>query len=299
LKNKYQANSVDTHEILNLLSLRLAIRKLSLSIIKVMPPKKRTTRKKRRASAKRGKGYTRTTGFYGFGRGTEKLYLDLRKNGTATATGTVAGASLSSLNTIAQGNGPSERKGRKVVVTKVSVRWLASLPATATQAPGQLRLILGIDKQCNGTALDPAVADNVGLIEETRPGSSDPVLGFYNLANSKRFTILYDKRVTLNAMTVNSTPLSGVVTKTGSVSKKLNLPIEFDPSATTGAISTIRSNNLFWIAICNTGNVSVETQTRIRYSDAWEKKIISTNIILRMYTLRLIINKKTLPEKDF
>lgn len=232
-------------------------------------PKGKTyaTKKRRTRRATPMKGYMRKTGFYGFGKNpAEKLYYDIRSEGTPDATGSSSGHMITSLHPVPQGNGPNERKGRKITISKVSVRWRAKLNASSTGLACNLRLMLVLDKQCNGTSASPAVANNTGLLEAV-PTNSDPVLAYYNLANAKRFTVLYDKRMALNALSNNGT-LGNDTTKFGSVSKRLKLPIEFDASATDGSLATIRSNNLFWVAIANGNSCAVETQTRVRYSDA-------------------------------
>ncbi len=93
---------------------------------------------------------------------------------------------------IAHGNGQSQRIGRKIMVTKLSVRWNAQLVAVddveAAPLPVRVRLVFYIDKQCNGTALTSS-----DLFADTGPDIDQ----YRNLANAKRFKILKDFEVTL------------------------------------------------------------------------------------------------------
>ncbi len=171
---------------------------------------------------------------------------------------------------IPQGTGESQRIGRKCTIT--NIHWKQPLefnqnPETdisaGIYAHETIRIIIYWDKQCNGaaaTALDILEANNYH--------------SFRNLANSKRFNILYDK--TKNYNTTASAGGNGTTMKSQIAHKnwmlRINLkcfiPIEYN--GVTGALSEIRSNNIGIIAFAKEGGLrlSLDTGTiRIRFID--------------------------------
>jgi len=85
------------------------------------------------------------------------------------------------------------------------------------------------------------------------------------MGNSQRFTILKKWQVPFSVQAGVSTAFGRVI-KSINLYKKLNLPVEY--SSTTGAITEIRSNNLFLLAgAADDDLISCQGFTRIRYSD--------------------------------
>lgn len=212
-------------------------------------------------------GFTRTGGFFGrFGRGGELKFLDQDIDDAAIATGGTVflnGSTEASLLRIPEGNGESERIGRKVTVRSINWRFDITLPelvAQATPPAGDtVRVILYLDKQANGAAA--ATTD----ILETNDYQS-----FNNLANSKRFRTLMDRTYAINwdvgiGITASSDYQSKRISDT--FFKKVNIPIEYDNTATTGALATIRSNNINMLILGITGQAQFGSKMRLRYSD--------------------------------
>lgn len=207
------------------------------------------------------RGYARVgtayTGKYGYGsRSGEVKFLDTTTSFAVDTTGEVP--ATGQLNLIPQGVEESQRVGRKVTIKSIHVRWVVNMAATATSPT--IRILLVQDTQCNGAA---ATYSGVNGVLET-----DTVQAFRNLENSQRFIIHKDWFFPLNTgagVTGSFNPFS----KTIKWSKTCSIPIEFDSSATTGAIGTIRSNNLFLIARANVDDdlVAVNGVVRIRYTD--------------------------------
>lgn len=208
-------------------------------------------------------GYIRTGGYYGRykygGQFSEKKFFDTLKGGTVLAsTGTILDASI---NLIPQDTTENTRVGRKVVITKIMIRGTIDLPSTTDTAKASdiYRFIIYQDKQCNG-----APATVAQILQATTYHS------FNNLANSKRFKILLDKWGGINSFT------SGNGTNDQAFEKNLpfkffkdcSIPIEFDASATTGAIATIRSNNIGIMGISRGGDVTFDYQVRVRFNDS-------------------------------
>lgn len=169
----------------------------------------------------------------------------------------------SSLLTIPEGNGEEQRVGRKIVIKKIAWRFDLELPTTATagQTSDTVRVMLVLDKQCNGAL---PTATNVLKSAEWQ--------SFNNLSNSMRFTVLYDKLFAINCQAGSGrgstdTLSWGVTTITDSFYKECDIRVEYDNSATTGVITSIRSNNLVVLLGSRRGFVSFSSKMRIRFND--------------------------------
>ncbi len=173
------------------------------------------------------------------------------------ATGTVQ----SQLFTIPEGDGQSDRHGRKIVLKSVQWRGVVALPSSATIADGSdtCRLIMLKDNSANGAL--PAVLDILVAANWE---------SFKNLENSGRFTTLLDKFVSINCFGVagNGTSNDTAPREMGfKFYRKLNTMIEYNDSATTGVITTINTNNIVLLYISRNGVCSVESCIRFRYTD--------------------------------
>lgn len=171
-----------------------------------------------------------------------------------------AGAILNagSINLIAQGVTESQRIGRKCTIKNINWRGQLQLVASATiGTPQTCRLMLILDKQCNGAA-----ATVGGVLESTNYQS------FNNLANKGRFQTLSDQAYTLNPKAAGGNGTANdvaAVLMDFAIYKKCDLSIEFD--STAGAITEIRSNNLFILLITSdTGSlISLDSKIRLRF----------------------------------
>jgi len=148
------------------------------------------------------------------------------------------------LCTIPQGDGQSEREGRKVVVKSILFNGqITFVPGAAANAGDVVYLYLVQDRQCNGAAATVANNDT-GIF--TSSGSNLSV-AVPCLANESRFKILKKWSIPMNAT-------AGITTQYSTMAKPLHfykqcaIPIEYDASVNTGAIGSIRSNNLFLVA---------------------------------------------------
>ncbi len=210
------------------------------------------------------RGYVRTTGFYGrFAKGGgEQKFFDTDVDailGTMAVTFEAA-----NLNIIAQGNTESQRIGRKVILKRVDVKGIMTMPSTesATATSDNVRLLLVCDKQTNGAAF-------VG----TDLWETDNWRSFNNLANSTRFRVLQSKIYTFNASAgsgrgTTDTLSYGEVVVPFKLGVNLNLPLEFDNSATTGAVTTQRSNSLWLVSQSSSGSVVMSvSNARVRFMD--------------------------------
>lgn len=222
---------------------------------------KRTAAERKAAFSKRRKTTAQTVVLstpYLRAAGAEHKFLDTT---VAATTAAAAGTILSSsLNVIAQGNGESDRAGRRVTVKSVMMRACARLPSSASggSTSDVVRVIVYQDKQTNGAA-----ATVTDILE------SADYRAFNNLANKNRFVILKDKTMELN---VGGGSATGTIVfaeyfKHFNAFKKVNIQIEYDNSVSTGAISSQRSNNIGVLAISRDGTATIEYTARIRYTD--------------------------------
>lgn len=217
-------------------------------------------------------GRTRRTGYWGRGftgrraaagdAGPELKFHDVDVDQAAADISAGVILNTSSINLIAQGTQENQRIGRKCVVRSINWRGKLQLIANAGSvlaSPESVRLMVVLDKQCNGAA--PTVT---GVLESADHQS------FNNLANKSRFRTLSDKTYDMNAIAGAG---NGTADDTAaydcsfSFFKAVNLPLEFD--STAGAITEIRSNNLFILMIGSTAfsSVELESKMRLRFSD--------------------------------
>jgi len=215
-------------------------------------------------------GYTRTAGYFGrfSGPGRELKFHDVDMNTLVDAAAeTVNGQHLLQ---IAQGDTQSQRDGNKIVVKSINFKGtLLYNPDTANQANTATVVYLYLiqDTQANGAA--PTVGNaNTGIFTE-----ADLSNAFMTLVNKDRFKIIKKMVFVMN-------PPSGVSGAFGPVVrhfdfyKKLNIPVVYDASATTGAITTVRSNTLWLVAGCaptspggTSDAVQLKSAVRVRFSD--------------------------------
>lgn len=223
----------------------------------------RAAASKARASLVRAqRGFVRTAGYYRGRRSGSGQELKFKDTTVPAALSLLVGTiHSSSLVTIPQDGTESGRVGRKITVKSIHVRGLSVLAGTTDEnnTDDTIRLMLVLDKQANGTA--PAVTD----ILETASIDS-----FNNLANKSRFRILKDTKLVLNS----AMGAIGVSGKSGNRTipfewhiKNLDLPIEYDNTAPTGALATVRSNNLVVLGISSDQTATVRYTARVRYTD--------------------------------
>ncbi len=216
-------------------------------------------RAQRRKTIRFTPGVSRTVGYYGrySGADREVKFFDLDINDAAIAAGgTIVEDSVVG---IAQGNTEQNRDGRKCTVVGIGWRWdLALAGQSNTGSTDTCRVILYLDKQCNGTA-----ATVTQILE------SNDYQSFNNLANKSRFQTLMDRTYDIRvpaAMGDGTTNDAAANSWADSFYKKVNIPLEFD--STTGAITELRSNNIGVLILSKNGltALSFNSKMRIRFT---------------------------------
>lgn len=171
---------------------------------------------------------------------------------------------------IPQDDTPSGREGRKVTVKSLELKMQSTFASPASGATPQASvayIYLIQDTQANGAV--PAVTGDAGIFTATFAGY--PGLMTKQLANEGRFRILR-KYVFHHNPGYNNTGgaivISDVQYQTDYI--KLNLPIAYDASVATGALASIRTNNLFLVSGSDgtsDDTITMNISSRIRYTD--------------------------------
>lgn len=225
---------------------------------------------KRRSVPGRYQGRLRRGGFYGrYSRGSqaarlrrglhiEKKFFDTTLSFTFDATGEVP--ATGQLNLIPQGVTESTRVGRTAQIKSLQIRSLITyVPAADTLGVGTAYLYLVLDKQANGAA---------AAVTDVLTGTAMP-LAMFNMANAERFKIIRKWTHTFQSGAGVSAAFGRDQWQLDDY-VKLNLPIEYDSSAITGAITTIRSNNLFLLAgsdATTDDEIACAGTVRLRFTD--------------------------------
>ncbi len=162
---------------------------------------------------------------------------------------------------IGNGDTSNQKDGLKIVIKKVSCRFQFTLPSSTDKdaAADTLRIMLLKDKQANGAL--PAVAQIL---------TGTDIFDFREPPNKRRFTVLFDKTVSINSNggfgngTTNTTLFK---TMNWEWSRRMNFPIYYNNSVSTGAIAQINSNNLVMFYISQDGLCGVLATVRVEYTD--------------------------------
>ncbi len=161
-----------------------------------------------------------------------------------------------------QGDKETERIGRKVIIKSLSIKGELKLNAqtTATTTGCLITMKVVHDSQTNKAQF--AATDLL---------AADTFDSFNNISNKNRFRIL--KSCTYEFSAGGAAP-SGAALIFSQKSRyvdehlKMNIPIEYDATAATGAITTVTSNSIFVVFQSSTTNlVSSNMKMRIRYTD--------------------------------
>ncbi len=195
----------------------------------------------------------RTGGFLGI---EIKFYDQKLINATLTAPSDATGgehdpSATVLLNTVVQGDGESQRDGRRITMRSIFVEGTISMAETASlssaDAPTVLFVALVMDTQTNGaTIVSEQVFTNPGASALTAAGP------FRNLQFTKRYKVLGTRRFVMdNSTMTNDTGNTGGIVQSGQVKrfrffKKLNTVVNF--SGTTETVANIVDNSLHIIA---------------------------------------------------
>lgn len=187
-------------------------------------------------------GTSRVGGFYGrYGRAArdrglipEKKFFDTALSFAIDATGEVPATGQLAL--IPQGDTETTRDGRQCTIKSITIRGVFEyVPGAGSLGQHIVYMCLVQDTQTNGAAA--AITDVFS--------SNNMSTNMHNLANSSRFIIIKRWEVQVRSNAGVATAYSGDA-KQIKYHKRCNIPMEY--SSTAGAITEIKSNNLFLVA---------------------------------------------------
>lgn len=222
------------------------------------------------AMAARAPTNYRTGGFEGL----EKKFVDYEYVG-GNMSHTVAGsevdpATVNCLNAVAQGDGESQRDGRRCTITSVHVsgyirRQRQALSSDAAVAV-RVKLVLLLDTQTNGAQFN---AEDV-FVEPTNGVLASCT--FRNLQYQKRFRVLGTKIITLNPQSGAGPHIDylhwGEGMEAFEFHKEFKSGLEVNHSGTTAAVSSITDNSIHLMAVVdesNTGHAMLSYVSRVRF----------------------------------
>jgi len=233
-----------------------------------------TTRRNRRPKVRRDSPLRRLKGFNGNARtggfiGLEMKFADIEANADAFATSwaTMEDATNDSVSGVAQGDGESQRDGRKYNIHSIHIRARINvLTVESGGAPlGDLhgRICLVWDTQTNGSQLTATDVMDGGLTDDT--------LAFRNLQHTKRFRVLWDRswkinRKQTNEGAVNLFASGNETTAIMTFNRRFKTPIPVICQATTGVIAAISDNSLHIIGVANSSTALLNYQVRLRFT---------------------------------
>lgn len=174
-----------------------------------------------------------------------------------TAAGAVNPVNTQSLCAISQGTTDHQRIGNKITIYQIRCRFLASFNSNANDFSAMsFRLCLVLDKQANG-----AQAVGADVFETQAAGASD-YLSFANMDNTDRFVILKDKTIHMQAGSE-----AGFSSKIIKMNHKLKGGCTINFSSVLGAVTELRSNNLFLLIGNQNNNITITGFTRVYWKD--------------------------------
>lgn len=210
--------------------------------------------------------------------GIEVKFYDQKLIGAALTTNTDASggehdpSATLMMNTVTQGDGESQRDGRRITMKSIYVLGNIDVNSKTSQSSAdvaaQIFIALIMDTQTNGATI---ASENVFV----NPGAN-AIMGahvFRNLQFTKRFKILATRKFTLQDPTmVNATSFSadnGVIQagiqKSFKMFVKLNTVVNF--TGTTETIANIADNSLHLIAWCSSTTLvpKISYSSRLRF----------------------------------
>lgn len=194
----------------------------------------------------------------------ELKYLDSQfDDSNPPTTGTIKATII----VIPIGNTSVTRVGKQVWIRDLHIFFKVKLPSVTGGGPisGDVyRIIVYIDKQANGAT---ATAADI-LADQPLVAGSVKYDSWRNLNNGERFTILYDKKRSINyaAIAGLTTDYDAVeITQNFEFHTKLALPVTY--SGTAGLIAEIKTNNIGMLYLSNSALPTIQSNIRVRFND--------------------------------
>jgi len=208
----------------------------------------------------------RTGGFVG--RELKFSDLEMTNQAFSGSWGTLEDSTADSLTGIGQGNGESQRLGRKYSIQSLHIRGFVEVAQVESQtAPLDdilARLVVVWDQQTNGAQLTATDVMDAGL--------TDDINSFRNLQHTGRFRVLKDKtfRIALNSQT-NEGAINLFAAPKIEIPFKMNFdfkknPIVVTTSGTANQITAVSDNSIHLIGIATSTRALINYQVRVRFT---------------------------------
>lgn len=185
---------------------------------------------------------------------------------TGWAGGEMEDATALSVSAVAQGDGESQRDGRKYSIHSVHIRgtiYSNALDSVASVNEILVRVCLVWDQQTNVQQLN---AEDVMLAV----AAGEDTKSFRNLSNSSRFKVLKNFEAVLPRPQVNEGAVNLFATQRASISfswdVKFKVPIKVICSGTTAAITSITDNSLHIIGVADNTAAIMSYTSRVRFT---------------------------------
>lgn len=208
----------------------------------------------------------RTGGFTGI----ERKFFDVETDADVfTTSWATMEPATTNLSAIGQGDGESNRDGRKYVIDSINLKGFLELPGgeATTDPPDSVsvRVCLVLDTQTNGAQLTATDVMDAGQTKD--------FLAFRRLDNVQRFKVLWDRTFTLQINTLSHIAANLFSNSVQVVSFKksitFNPPLQVNMSGTTADIANVRDNSLHMIGVSSAFNAAIvprlSYQCRIRF----------------------------------
>ncbi len=205
----------------------------------------------------------RTGGFLGL----ELKFFDTEVTNTVfSATWAALEPATTNLTAIAQGDGESNRDGRKYTIKSLHIKGFLETAVQESQtAPLSdilVRMVLVHDTQTNGAQLTATQVMDAG--------GTDDINSFRNLQFTKRFRVLHDKthRIMRNNTNEGAVNLfaSAQTEYPFTINKTFKNGIQVLMSGTTADIANVTDNSLHLIAITTSTAALMNYQCRVRFT---------------------------------
>lgn len=160
---------------------------------------------------------------------------------------------------VAQGNGPSQRIGRKITIKQFLLRLTFEMASqiSVALAHDTCRILVYWDTQANG------ITSDAQEILDTTSGAAT-YNSFRDLRKGSRFKVLHDKYYYFNASMVDAGTNTNVVVRQKNMYFKMHVPVYYDGA--TVDVSELTQNNLMVVAISKHGRITVSGRYRVRYT---------------------------------
>ncbi len=173
---------------------------------------------------------------------------------------------INCISGVAQGDGDSQRIGRKLTLISIHIRMRISI-AQLESAANPLSDLFGRVCLVWDTQSNNAVPTATDVMDGSQ---TDDTLAFRNLTDSKRFRVLWDKSWVLHRRQVNEGAINLFASGSESTNiikynRKFKKPIQVICSGTGNTIADISDNSLHIIGVANNTESLLSYQIRLRY----------------------------------